>query len=229
MAAPSTPEITAAPCPCDGHAERRRLRRALLERRLALSTGDWQQLSRQVCAHLEQRFPELSEMAVAFCWPIRNEPDLRPLIERWAAADKTGFRALLPVVVHEHDALAFRTWSPEMRLVDDRYGIPTPTGGELCRPQVLLVPVIGFDATGHRLGYGGGYFDRTLALLRPRPRTIGVGFELSRLEAIAAEPHDQALEAIVTEAGVFLAACQRDERENTKFGNSAAAIGRANQ
>lgn len=229
MAAPSMPVITGAPIRHDAVDERRRLRRALLERRLALSNGDWQQLSRQVCTHLERHFPELSETAVAFCWPIRNEPDLRPLIARWAAAGRKDFQAMLPVVVHLDDALAFRTWSPGVSLVDDRYGIPTPAGGELCRPQVLLVPVIGFDAAGHRLGYGGGYFDRTLALLDPRPRAIGVGFELSRVEAIGAEPHDQALEAIVTEAGVFVGACQRQERENTKLANSAAAIGRANQ
>jgi 5,10-methenyltetrahydrofolate synthetase len=86
---------------------------------------------------------------------------------------------------------------------DDRYGIPTPIEGEFAVPEVLLIPVNAFDAQGYRLGYGGGFFDRTLAALNPAPLTIGVGFELSRVETIDPQAHDIRLDAIVTEAGVF--------------------------
>ncbi|WP_287667777.1 5-formyltetrahydrofolate cyclo-ligase [Accumulibacter sp.] len=110
---------------------------------------------------------------------------------------------MLPVVIDEHRALAFRAWSPGTVMLADRYGIPAPAAGDFLIPQVLLIPVIGFDAAGYRIGYGGGYFDRTLASLCPRPLAIGVGFEIARLDSIRPGPHDQALDAMVTEAGIF--------------------------
>ncbi len=188
--------------------ERRALRRALLERRLALPTADWASYSSRVCAHLEAGFPQLATMAVGFCWPQNQEPDLRPLIEKWAVAARKGFRALLPVVLAENRPLAFRAWSPDTVMLADRYGIPTPATGEFLIPEALLLPVNGFDAAGYRIGYGGGYFDRTLAALHPRPLAIGVGFELARLDSIGPDPHDQVLDAMVTEAGLFRPARQ---------------------
>ena len=106
-------------------------------------------------------------------------------------------------MIDEGQTLTFRTWLPDTLLMPDRYGIPAPAAGDFLIPQVLLMPVNGFDAAGYRLGYGGGYFDRTLASLCPRPLAVGVGFELSRLESIGPEPHDQRLDAVVTEAGIF--------------------------
>jgi 5-formyltetrahydrofolate cyclo-ligase len=102
-----------------------------------------------------------------------------------------------------HRALAFRAWSPGTVMLADRYGIPAPAAGEFLIPEVMLIPVNGFDAAGYRIGYGGGYFDRTLASVSPRPLAVGVGFELARLESICPEPHDQRLDVMVTEAGVF--------------------------
>ena len=100
-------------------------------------------------------------------------------------------------------ALAFRAWRPGDTLVADRYGIPTPVHGAFVAPQALLLPVNGFDSAGYRLGYGGGFFDRTLAALDPPPLAVGVGFELSRVDSIDPQPHDQRLDAMVTEAGVW--------------------------
>ena len=88
-------------------------------------------------------------------------------------------------------------------MTTDRYGIPVPASGAPVLPQALLIPVVGFDAAGFRLGYGGGYFDRTLASLRPRPLAIGVGFELSRLASVHPERHDEPLDLIVTEVGIW--------------------------
>ena len=187
-------------------SERRALRRRLLERRLAMPADACARLSATLCGHLQKGFPQLAGMRVAFCWPVQNEPDLRPLLAAWMAAQDSGFCALLPVVVAEDAALAFRVWTPETTLIADRYGIPTPAAGEFVQPEALLLPLNAFDAAGYRIGYGGGYFDRTLAALREqatRPLAIGVGFELARVDSIDPEAHDQPLDAIVTEAGVF--------------------------
>src|SRR5690606_21931832 len=89
-----------------------------------------------------------------------------------------------------------------MKLGRGIWNIPIPAEREPVRPTALLVPVVGFDAAGYRLGYGGGYYDRTLALLEPRPLTIGVGYAGARLDTIHPQPHDIPLDAIVTEAGV---------------------------
>ena len=143
-------------------------------------------------------------MRVAFCWPFRCEPDLRPLILHWLEQGETGFMALLPVVTAPATPLAFRSWRPETPLRAGSYGIPFPAEGEFIVPEALLIPVNAFDAAGFRIGYGGGYFDRTLAALPSSTLSIGVGFELSRVETVHPQPHDQRLGAVVTEAGVFL-------------------------
>ena len=109
----------------------------------------------------------------------------------------------LPVVVGEGQPLSFREWTPETPLAPDRYGIPTPTAGEWLTPDLILLPLNGFDAAGYRLGYGGGYFDRTLAALAPRPLAVGIGFEINRIDSIRPEAHDQRLDWIVTENGAF--------------------------
>jgi 5,10-methenyltetrahydrofolate synthetase len=84
----------------------------------------------------------------------------------------------------------------------DRHGIPIPSAGEELRPNVVLLPLVAFDPQGFRLGYGGGYFDRTLAAMVPRPLAIGVGFELGRVADIRPQAHDIPLDATVTEAGI---------------------------
>lgn len=203
MATELTPGIHAERLASNGFADRRTLRQTLLARRLAMSPADWAWRSGKVRAHLQAGFPQLSAMVVAFCWPQHQEPDLRPLIERWIIDGRPGFRALLPVVVGNELALAFRSWSPETVMVSDRYGIPTPAAGDFLIPEALLLPVNGFDSAGYRIGYGGGYFDRTLVSLCPRPLAVGVGFESARLDSIHPEPHDQPLDAMVTEAGIF--------------------------
>jgi len=191
---------------------RRTLRRDLVERRQALAADDCRRLSQAVCAHLAGAFPQLAGQRVGFCWPVHNEPDLRPLILSWLAAGQPGFAALLPVVISPGEALAFRAWTPDSPLSNDRHGIPTPTAGEFLVPQALLIPVNAFDAAGYRIGYGGGYFDRTLAALVPAPLSIGVGFELARVASVRPEAHDVRLDAMVTEAGVFRSGQANSER-----------------
>lgn len=203
MPYPLTSGIASAKPVASAPADRRALRRMLLERRRALSADVCAQFSRRICSSLQAAFPQFAANRVAFCWPVHNEPDLRPLLEEWTSQGRDGYAALLPVVVEENRPLAFRAWVPGARLSLDRYGIPAPSAGDFLIPQVLLVPLLGFDARGYRLGYGGGYFDRTLASLQPRPFAVGVGFELSRLDSIQPEEYDQPLDAMVTEVGVF--------------------------
>jgi 5,10-methenyltetrahydrofolate synthetase len=88
-------------------------------------------------------------------------------------------------------------------MIEDRYGIHIPARGETLRPDAILMPLNAFDAAGYRLGYGGGYFDRSLAALSPRPHAVGVGFELARVDSIRPQAHDLPMDAIVTEAGTF--------------------------
>ena len=181
---------------------RQALRRQGIERRMALPPATHAALSTRVCELIRQHFPELAGMHVAFCWPYRNEPDLRPLMQSWLAEGNPGYAALLPVVIDADRALAFRAWTPDCTIQTDRYGIPTPSSGDFLTPDALLIPVNAFDVRGYRIGYGGGYFDRTLASQQPPPLAIGVGFELARVDSIEPEEHDVPLAAIVTEAGV---------------------------
>ena len=180
----------------DNTAWRRALRRDMVARRAALSEAEHDVLSARIVAHLIAALP--APRVVAFCWPIKHEPDVRAIVPHWAGC---GTRAALPVVVQEGAPLAFRHWAPETPLEPDRYGIPTPMAGEWLIPDLILLPLTGFDGEGYRLGYGGGYFDRTLAALTPRPLAVGVGFEINRLPSIRPESHDQRLDWLVTEAG----------------------------
>ena len=198
--APSAQGSPPAPSPAAWRSEMRRQAIAL---RMRLSGEELAQRSRAICDRLLTHFPQLAAMRVGFCWPMKNEPDLLPLLTAWHKTGGTSFAALLPVVVAPDAPLAFRAWTPDTPMDEDRYGIPTPATGDFLRPQALLIPLVAFDAAGYRLGYGGGFFDRTLDALHPRPLSIGVGFELNRVETIRPEPHDRRLDAIVTEAGIM--------------------------
>lgn len=182
----------------DNTAWRRAMRREMVARRAALGEVQHAALSASIVAHLLAALP--CPRVLAFCWPIKHEPDVRAVVDAWSAL---GARACLPVVVAADAPLAFRHWQEGVPLTPDRYGIPTPSAGDFLVPDMILMPLNGFDAAGYRLGYGGGYFDRTLAALAPRPLAVGVGFEINRLDSIRPESHDQRLDWIVTEAGAF--------------------------
>lgn len=179
---------------------RKALRAQMVAQRVAMPVVEWvvasAQLSANLEAHLAQRGLPKFGQTLAFCWPIHNEPDIRPLVERWRAS---GIVVALPVVIAPDQPLVFRTWLPEEALLPDRYGIPTPTNGPLVTPDILLLPGNAFDDAGYRLGYGGGYFDRTLAQLSPRPIVIGLCFQQARVRTLQPELHDLPVDAVVTE------------------------------
>ncbi len=182
----------------DNTAWRRALRRELVAQRAALDAAAHAALSAAIVGRLLAALPQ--PQVVAFCWPIKHEPDVRAAVDAWVAE---GARAALPVVIDADRPLAFRAWTAASSLQPDRYGIPTPIDGDWLQPDLILLPLNGFDTAGFRMGYGGGYFDRTLAALAPRPLAVGVGFEINRLPTIRPEPHDQRLDWIVTEQGAF--------------------------
>jgi 5-formyltetrahydrofolate cyclo-ligase len=109
--------------------------------------------------------------------------------------------AALPSILGER--LEFTTWSREAPMRAGEFGIPVPAHGRPVHPDVLFIPCVGFDAARYRLGYGGGYYDRTLARIVPWPLAVGVAFECARLASITPQPHDIQLDAIITEVGVI--------------------------
>ena len=177
---------------------RKELRQTLLTARRALTAEQVAAWSQRLVEHLLRVFPQPPGKRIAFYSPIQNEPDARPAAAFWR---EQGATTLLPVVVAPRAPLIFRPWTPETPLVPDRYGIPTPSEGAEIIPDVIIMALNAFDAAGYRLGYGGGFFDRTLAALQPRPLVLGVGFEIGRVKNIQPEAHDQAVDWIFTEEG----------------------------
>jgi len=141
------------------------------------------------------------EKAIGAYWAIKGEFDALPALYRWTEADAAR-RIGLPVMNRETKQLAFHTWYPGCPMEEDAYGIPKPKDTPAFAPELLLVPCIGFGPGGLRLGYGGGFYDRTLATLAPRPITVGVGYAHGFVPWLEAEPHDVPLDVILTEDGV---------------------------
>ena len=147
------------------------------------------------------------DVVIGAYWPIKGEFDPLPALHRWKEdgellAEPQRRRIGLPVVDRVHKTLSFHVWYPGCPMQEDAYGIPKPKDTELVVPTLLFVPCVGYGAGGYRLGYGGGFYDRTLAALEPRPVTVGLGFTNAYLDDFEPEPHDVPLDAILTEDGV---------------------------
>jgi 5-formyltetrahydrofolate cyclo-ligase len=170
-------------------AERERLDPATLER-----------LRRHIDAYLERSFPGLAAAKVAFCWPVRGEYDARLLTR---TLRERGAVTALPVVVGPGQPLAFREWHPGVMLASGPLGIPYPVDSEPVVPTVALLPMNGWDGAGYRLGYGAGFFDRTLASMSKPPAAIGIGYELARVRTIRPQAWDIPMDWVVTERGVY--------------------------
>ena len=134
--------------------------------------------------------------ALAVYWPLPGEPDLT---ETYAALAASGVRLALPVVLERHAALGFAEWVPGEAMLADRMGVAVPAALRMVeRPPALLIPCLGFNAGRYRLGYGGGFYDRTLEA-QPRPLTVGVAYACQEAQ-FASAAHDVALDLVVTEA-----------------------------
>ena len=139
---------------------------------------------------------------VAAFWPLGDEPDLRPLLEQWADSD---VQVCLPCVKGPGQPLVFRAWTPDAPMAAGAYGIAEPTQGPDCQPDVILVPTLGYTDRADRLGYGGGYYDRTLAALEQAGHdciAIGIAWHECRLpEDYEPASHDRRLDAVLTPEG----------------------------
>jgi 5-formyltetrahydrofolate cyclo-ligase len=155
-----------------------------------------------ITRHLLEAFDVPSDAIVGYCWPYRGEFDARHAVRRWR---DQGVTAALPEVVQSKAPLQFRKWWPGAPMRAGVYDIPVPDGTEVVVPDVAIVPMNGYDGFGYRLGYGGGFFDRTLAALGRRVVAIGVSYDLLRLATIYPQPHDLPMDFVVTESGVHTA------------------------
>ncbi|MEX0923157.1 MAG: 5-formyltetrahydrofolate cyclo-ligase [Rhodovibrionaceae bacterium] len=181
-------------------AWRGRQRGRLIKLRQSMPEEVRRQAGAEVLARIDAAFPGLAAETIGFTWPFKAEIDTRDFVAEKVAA---GVQAALPVVVAKNRPLEFWRWQPGDPLDSGVLGIPIPARREVVVPSVLLAPLLGFDGAGYRLGYGGGYYDRTLASFAQRPYVIGLGFSACRLESIRPQPHDIAMDVIVTEAGLW--------------------------
>ena len=178
---------------------KRALRRRMLLRR---QTDD---NTTPLIASILSAVPFVPGCVVAGVWPLPGEPDLRPL---WHHLHGRGHRLVLPETPPRGEALRFRAWHPDCAMVAGRFATrhpDHPSGtGLLPEPDLVFVPLLAFDRAGYRLGYGGGYYDRTLAAL-PRACAVGYGFSFQQVEAVPRGPFDLPLSIIVTETGIVTA------------------------
>lgn len=181
-------------------AERLRLR----AERQALSVEARGAVGAALSGHLRDlladRFGDMRDRVFSAYWPIKGEPDLRPLK---AELHDAGVTVALPLVETKAAPLTFRRWMPETPMVRGNWNIPVPPAdAPVVTPDIALAPLVGWTADGYRLGYGGGYFDRTLAALNPKPFVIGIGIKAAQLATIYPQPHDIPLDLILTEIGL---------------------------
>jgi 5,10-methenyltetrahydrofolate synthetase len=171
-------------------------RERLIAARLAVSADTRAAMARRIADGLDAAIGDVSDRLISLYWPFRGEPDLRPwmntVIER-------GGRIALPVVIEKGRPLIFREWRPGDRLEKGVWNIPIPAEGPAVQPDVVIAPVVGFDPEHYRLGYGGGFFDRTLAAMTSPRLAIGVGYRASVIPTIHPLPHDIPMNVIVTE------------------------------
>lgn len=180
-------------------AWRRAERERLIAARMAMPSASRRAARERVHAILTAEVPELRGATIGFYWPFRAEIDLVGFVRDLTA--ETG-RAALPVVVAKAQPLAFWRWWHGMEMRPGIWGIPVPAMAEPVAPDCLLVPLVGFDDQGYRLGYGGGYYDRTIPTLQRRPLLLGIGYASQHVPTVHPQPHDLPMDAIVTEDGI---------------------------
>ncbi len=185
---------------------RRAERTRLAELREGLGQAGRKQVSVRIGEHLRRVLAEHgvgNGTVLSGYWPIKGEPDLRTAL---AELHRAGVAIALPVVETRAAPLVFRRWTPETKLVRGDWNIPVPPPeADTLTPGIALAPCLGWDEACYRLGWGGGYFDRTLAAASPRPFTIGIALTDARLTSIFPQPHDIPLDLILTEDGVSTA------------------------
>ena len=181
-------------------AWRKTERQRLIAAREMLDAATLDRFRERMDAHIERAFPGLASAKLAFCWPIKGEYDARHLAR---TLRERGASTALPVVVAPRTPLIFREWHPGVELAVGPLDIPYPVNSPEVVPNAVLLPMNGWDAAGYRLGYGAGFFDRTLEKFRKKPAVIGVTYELARMDTIHPQSWDIPVDWVVTERGVY--------------------------
>ena len=176
------------------------LRREAHAIRAGLSEEDRADAAKAVAQHFFESIAYAPEDVIAGYWRIRDELDCQPILIRLM---DSGQKVLLPVVQGDEQPLDLRVWEADAPLYEAGFGTLAPSDlAPRAAPDVVLMPLLGFDNQGTRLGYGGGYYDRTLAVLPKKPMLIGLAFAAQELSFVPREDHDVPLDAVVTENGV---------------------------
>jgi 5-formyltetrahydrofolate cyclo-ligase len=186
---------------CDVARWRKCERERLIAARLAMPEDERLEHAARIAKDLDAFIAIAPETIISVYWPIRGEPDLRPWMTTLC---KKGVRIALPVVAGEGLPLLFREWLPGAQMERDAGNIPFPACAAAVLPTILVAPLVGFDAAGYQLGYGGGFLDRTLAHLRPRPLAIGVGYPIGLISTIYPQAQDIPMDWIVTGSGSLI-------------------------
>jgi 5-formyltetrahydrofolate cyclo-ligase len=177
-----------------------RWRKAERERRiaerLAIPAEERAVMTGRITEGLNVAIGDVSGHLISLYWPFRGEPDLRPWMD---TVFERGGKIALPVVVEKGRPLIFRAWRRGDKLGKGVWNIPVPVEGPPVLPSVVIAPVVGFDPDRYRLGYGGGFFDRTLAAMAAKPLVIGVGYRMSAIRTIYPQQHDIPMDMIVTD------------------------------
>jgi len=178
---------------------RREAREKILAARAAIALPVRQTMARRLSERLRVALQDRPQ-PVSFYWPIKAEPDLRPLMQE---LDASGVALCLPVATKVGEPLAFRAWRKDTPMMRGFWNIPVPAVDEPVQPRTLIAPVLGYDGLSYRLGYGGGFFDRTLTKYGDDAEAIGVGYTMFHLKTIQPQPHDVRMSAIVTQTGTL--------------------------
>ncbi len=186
------------------------IRMSLRAERAAMSVDTRSQQSQQLCLQLAQWLPgldgkESDPLTIAAFWPLADEPDITPVLH---ALNEAGHIVVLPVVAMRSAPLEFHRWSPEARMTAGNFGVMEPTRTQAMQPDILLIPTLGYTGRGDRLGYGGGYYDRTLAAMQKAahtPLTIGIawsqGLLTDKYPDYQPQGHDMPLHAVLSARG----------------------------
>ena len=169
-------------------------RSRLIALRGALPAEDRTLHTAAIVRKLDEMIAPRSNELVSVYWPIRAEPDLRSWMRE---ACMRGLRVALPVAVALGQPMTFREWRPDAVMARGLWKIPYPAAGPEVLPTTVLAPLVGFDSHCYRLGYGGGFFDRTLAAMRRKPLVIGLGYPQLRIPTIFPQRHDMPMDWIV--------------------------------
>lgn len=174
-------------------------REKLIQQRINWTSERSVESQKTVFHHLQRVLEPLPKGIIGFYWPIKGEIDCRDFV---TSLITLGWQAALPKIVARHQPLQFRQWHPQVDMQKEIWEIPVPQNTPIVQPDVLLIPLVGFDRKLHRLGNGGGFYDRTLAGT-PKPLAIGIGYEWMLLDNIQPQSHDIPMDRIVTEQAVY--------------------------